>query len=225
MALGLAGVAQAAFPTYYFDQASFSAAGTIVHTMDFDSFSSGDSPGFSYSSGPLTVSGTDFLMVVGPDFAPFTSVRNVILNNSVDQQLHATIDTGGFNMLSFQLGNLRGYGEQVFLELNTNIDTYYYGLYPGPAAENLSFSGFVVPVGEYFTSFSMNATDADGNFQLTPKDQIIGLTDLRVGYTQPPCASRVCGGGGVPEPATWALTILGFGLTGAVLRRRRWVEA
>jgi hypothetical protein len=28
-------------------------------------------------------------------------------------------------------------------------------------------------------------------------------------------------GGGVPEPATWALMIMGFGLTGAALRRRR----
>lgn len=28
--------------------------------------------------------------------------------------------------------------------------------------------------------------------------------------------------GGVPEPATWALTIAGFGLMGGTLRRRRW---
>jgi len=34
--------------------------------------------------------------------------------------------------------------------------------------------------------------------------------------------TRVCDpGGAVPEPATWAMMILGFGLTGAVVRRRR----
>ena len=32
-------------------------------------------------------------------------------------------------------------------------------------------------------------------------------------------------GGGVPEPASWALMILGFGATGAALRRRRLVAA
>jgi hypothetical protein len=40
----------------------------------------------------------------------------------------------------------------------------------------------------------------------------------------PPCTD-LCGGGGhqpgVPEPATWALMILGFGGAGAMLRRRR----
>ncbi|MBI1196456.1 MAG: PEP-CTERM sorting domain-containing protein [Phenylobacterium sp.] len=29
------------------------------------------------------------------------------------------------------------------------------------------------------------------------------------------------GGGGVPEPATWALLVLGFGAAGATMRRRR----
>lgn len=29
-------------------------------------------------------------------------------------------------------------------------------------------------------------------------------------------------GGGIPEPATWAMMIMGFGLTGAALRRRRY---
>ena len=33
------------------------------------------------------------------------------------------------------------------------------------------------------------------------------------------------GGGAVPEPATWALMITGFGLVGATLRRRRVVAA
>lgn len=36
---------------------------------------------------------------------------------------------------------------------------------------------------------------------------------------------RVCNVGGVPEPATWALMILGFGSAGAMLRRRSTLAA
>ena len=44
----------------------------------------------------------------------------------------------------------------------------------------------------------------------------------RLYRTSDPCSN--CGGGGgnqVPEPATWAMMILGFGGVGAMLRRRR----
>lgn len=33
------------------------------------------------------------------------------------------------------------------------------------------------------------------------------------------------GGGGIPEPATWTMMILGFGASGALLRRRRYSAA
>jgi hypothetical protein len=42
--------------------------------------------------------------------------------------------------------------------------------------------------------------------------------------TQPPCTGAGCGetpGGDVPEPATWAMMIMGFGGVGALMRRRR----
>ena len=38
----------------------------------------------------------------------------------------------------------------------------------------------------------------------------------------PPCTGPSCGGGGVPEPATWAMMILGFGGVGAIIRQRRY---
>jgi hypothetical protein len=48
--------------------------------------------------------------------------------------------------------------------------------------------------------------DADGAFQASPL--VITVTDDR-------------GGGGVPEPATWAMMLIGFGGLGAMLRARR----
>jgi len=48
-------------------------------------------------------------------------------------------------------------------------------------------------------------------------DEAFGLDDIRIGYAVL--------GAGVPEPATWAMMILGFGLTGAAARRRRTLVA
>ncbi len=37
--------------------------------------------------------------------------------------------------------------------------------------------------------------------------------------------TRVSGGGGIPEPATWAMMIIGFGMVGTAMRRRRTLVA
>ncbi len=58
-----------------------------------------------------------------------------------------------------------------------------------------------------------------------------GLSNARLystGIYTPPVCTEACGGEhlpSVPEPATWALMILGFGGAGALLRRRRAVAA
>ncbi|HEX3889064.1 MAG TPA: PEPxxWA-CTERM sorting domain-containing protein [Phenylobacterium sp.] len=60
---------------------------------------------------------------------------------------------------------------------------------------------------------------------------LAGLSNARLystGTYQPPVCTTACGGSqtpGVPEPAAWALMILGFGGAGAMLRRRRAVVA
>lgn len=48
-----------------------------------------------------------------------------------------------------------------------------------------------------------------------------GGTANQTGYDNITFGSDTPGGGTVPEPATWAMMILGFGLVGASMRRRR----
>ena len=221
MALADATRAHAAFPDFYVgDESGFNAAGTIVQTTNFDAYG----PNFTVlntteSFGPLTLQGNPLVVVGGG--TSFNPIRNLVANNNPAENLEGAIYQTGYNMLSFKLGNLAGYGDQVFVELFTNVDSYAYGLYPQPAPEALSFYGFVVPEGEYFLGFSMNRTDYGSNFEPTPVDQVFGITDIQLGKTGPVCNTRVCDTGGVPEPATWAMMILGFGATGAVVRTRR----
>jgi hypothetical protein len=221
-ALGFASAAHADFPDWYFDEGDFLAQGTIHQTTDFDGYAPNtlQQLNATESFGALTLKG-DPLIVIGAA-SYLTPVRNVIANNIINQDLLGSINPIGFNMLSFQMGNLGGFGEQVFMEVFTNLDSYAYGLYPDNGTNSLSFYGFVVPVGEYFTGFSMHTTDVDGNFEGTPIDQVFGITDIKLGSTNEICLTRVCDTGGpVPEPATWAMMILGFGATGAVMRTRR----
>lgn len=220
MALAGATRAHAAFPDFYVDQGQFAAQGNISQTTNFDGYD----PHFtslnnSESFGDLTLHG-DPLFVVGTDTS-FNPVRNLVTNHDPSELLGGQIFKVGYNMLSFKLANLAGYGDQVFVELFTNVTSYGYGLYPQGAPEALSFYGFVVPDGEYFLGFTMNRTDFGSNFEPTPVDQLFGATDFQLGKTNDVCNTRGCASGAVPEPSTWTMLILGFGLTGAIVRRRR----
>ncbi len=78
---------------------------------------------------------------------------------------------------------------------------------PADAWKVYSFTGLVASSGATSLSFSaVQPLVADG------------LDDVSV-----TAASVVAGGG--PEPATWAMMLLGFSGLGAALRRRRWVAA
>ncbi|MBS0360890.1 MAG: PEPxxWA-CTERM sorting domain-containing protein [Proteobacteria bacterium] len=77
-------------------------------------------------------------------------------------------------------------------------------------------NGFAVPRTAPWTThtFSFTATEA-GSFQFDVRSYSVdGIGPLMDNVT-------VDVTGGVPEPATWALMILGFGAAGAALRRRR----
>jgi hypothetical protein len=65
-----------------------------------------------------------------------------------------------------------------------------------------------------FVGFS-DPAKAISQVKLNIGNDIMAMDDLRFTTAAPPSA------GGVPEPATWAMMIAGFGLVGATLRGRR----
>lgn len=88
-----------------------------------------------------------------------------------------------------------GFGSGLFASLNINGTSLGFTQFAGPAL----FSGtYLAPI------------FAPGVFQLT--SIVSGSSVLTISEAR---------AGGVPEPATWALMITGFGLSGLVLRRRR----
>lgn len=75
-----------------------------------------------------------------------------------------------------------------------------------------------------------------GNFTLSFVGGATEVTGVRFLFGTEPDSTQFggsctadCGGGGgaggVPEPATWAMMIIGFGGVGAIIRRRRFVAA
>ena len=92
------------------------------------------------------------------------------------------------------------------------------------ANSNLNFSDTLV---DYTLTFAH--TGSNLNFQLRAggggwqgdADEGYGLDDVRFSYD----GVRAPTPGGVPEPASWALMILGVGAAGSLLRRRRFLAA
>jgi hypothetical protein len=93
----------------------------------------------------------------------------------------------------------------AFVGAFTAFDSGYSGAYQ---TLNFSASGFSVAGPDYGLEFLLDNTIPGGGGSIAFVD-----------------GGRVTLTGGVPEPATWALMIGGFGLAGAALRRRALVAA
>lgn len=137
----------------------------------------------------------------------FIGGQAVTLTNAPDLWLLALTD---------QSATLQTQGTLEFLGASANVVAG-----PIPLSQDNRF----VHVGNYYTS-NLFATDANP-ISFTGLRQVITITGDDLGaprtyskvdlYT----AGTVGVGGTVPEPATWAMLILGLGLVGATLRKRR----
>ncbi len=202
-------------PTKYEDAVAFHALGVITQLTNFDSYVEGDITyiGDPYTVGQLTFTSTQN-SVFGKHYPGYGNVRNALVNNILEP-MNVAIGGSGYNLFSFQIGDLVGDAD-VTLWIDTNLDSFGFGLGPYPSNEGFKFYGFLAPDGQYFTGFHFSANDA-----VTAP----AFSEFELGHTGPACNTRVCTDTSVPEPRAWALLILGFGAVGATLRTHRRLRA
>lgn len=89
------------------------------------------------------------------------------------------------------------------------------------------FYGFFVPMRNDQPLISINVSDGAGSFFIQGTDRFGGALynniSTSLGFKGQLRPAEVPGGSGqpgVPEPASWALMIVGFGLIGTIVRRR-----
>jgi hypothetical protein len=124
-------------------------------------------------------------------------------------------DGGAFSAVQFLTGSGLGGPDSTL-----SFDVLFHGVslltgtagpvpsYAGSAASGFAYYGFS---GDIFDEVRLQVRNTGSGFDAGAFEA--GIFDA--------IAIRGAGGGAVPEPASWALMIAGFGLSGAVLRRRR----
>ena len=182
------------------DQLAFNAAGPASQNTNWDSYGAG----FFYPGSPFTVGDLTFVEggqnLIGGSGTGYNLARNLFTDNFV---AGTTIQIAGtHNLFAFNLGNFFSSGA-ANVNVATNLGSYAFTPSVGTATNSgaLTFFGVQASAGEYFTSVSYSGGNATG------------ATDVQLGSAA------------VPEPAAWALMISGFGMAGAMLRRRKTILA
>lgn len=172
------------------------------------------------SSGSTTGGGKVVAYLVSGDYGIYTPFGNDFLDltgysgSTGNSGVQQTIDTlvGGAYTLSFYLGQFVG-SAPVTVMANAG------GAATVVTDPNVVGAGTVTNGTQWtLATYDFTATDSRTTLSLyngTTNTDFIGLDNVSVSGPSaiPP--------GAVPEPASWAMMIAGFGLTGAALRRRR----
>ena len=212
-------------PLHTTNFAGFLTLGTTTQFTEFSVYPKNKATalGNSHSFGAAQVTG-DNLKILGEDTNPFSNLTSTLVSFTRDDLLFEI--SGNSNLLAIYTNNLNFSADQS-ITIYTFMGKKEFILPSSIASEGNIFNGFAVPLGDYFTGFKFKSVD---------ESTLPGIAGFSLGTS---CEMRSClptggGGGGlpcdriggctptaVPEPGTWALMILGFGVVGSALRAAR----
>lgn len=188
-------------------------------------FETGDLSGWSFTSGFVeAVTEADDAIVTPPFGQHYEPVEGDFF-----AKLTAGVDIGVYSVLSqsFTLtstSTIKGSAAFLAFDYDPYDDDGYVRLIGGAGGITILFASSVLTVGDYghtdWTSFSSGPLSAGiYTIEAGVRDNVDfgGSSQLLVDGLS---VTAVSAPGVVPEPATWALMIGGFGLAGAMLRRR-----
>lgn len=171
-----------------------------------------DSPGpIQPSENVMLPQGQDALTITGVTNGTHQVVKFVSNNlenliTPANGQARITTADGSLDGLSFSLANPRG----KFQEVEFNL----FDAVRGTRNVTLQFNGgntYVHQIGDGQNYFAAKATGTDFLTSVSFDTDGAGVKDIR---------QIRLGGISVPEPASWAMMLAGFGLVGGAMRRR-----
>ena len=180
----------------------------------------------------FAVGGASTAQAATIESAPYSVTTNINANEGFSIFTYTITNTGAHTLLSFEipefrLGDLTPLlrdGPSVlnatsFLFSETRAPNLFDaggGLYRGTPGGYIYLSGGELTAGDSYI-FSLGTSrvgSTNAKFAFFDSSEVTSFVDPLIPGTP-----------GVPEPASWALMIAGFGLTGAAMRRRVKVQA
>ncbi|WP_232328920.1 MULTISPECIES: PEPxxWA-CTERM sorting domain-containing protein [Sphingomonas] len=205
-------------------------AANATVTDDFnrpDALTIGDN--YDVENGNFRISGSKAITTNFVSLATYSNSTSV--SAGLDASLRG-IDAGSYVALSFGYGTANSYFIKVqdnngdgFFDMygfdtgNNELNGPFVGLNPFQAGQiDVSVDGTVAKL----SIFANGATQTYSfDYGYAPGNTRVGFGLNRQGAADNFRFDAVTGGNAVPEPASWALMIGGFGLAGAAARRRR----
>lgn len=198
------------------------AAQVAVSTYDMNN-GGGQASGGSYNYWDKAYSGSG---ATSTDGAPLTGGTGDLTDGVVASDFWYNVENGagtgpyvgwytpGVGQLNPTI-NFNFSGSPTITSARLHIDNSYVGGVFAPSAiwidgAAVAWSGPAVGTIGWVDILGLNLTGGSHSLQLFQNGGWVFVSEV-----------EFFGRGGVPEPATWALMIGGFGLTGAMLRRRR----